>query len=161
MTFKSAAILVGLLLVNTLYASSDGRGQSRNALIGKWSTAHYFGRLVNPGTGAPVQSLHSGQWFDFNADGTYSYLHIASGQLISGAIVEQGTYELYGERLLLHAKKTSFYPSPGDPSGRKMSKDRAISEETILNVKFEGATKIRVWEGDTRPDVFTRDPNSK
>ena len=48
MHFKSAKILIGLLLVHTVFAAS-AQTASREALIGTWSTVNFFGQLVNPG----------------------------------------------------------------------------------------------------------------
>ena len=159
MHFKSAKILIGLLLVHTVFAAS-AQTASREALIGTWSTVNFFGQLVNPATGAVTQSLHSGRWFTFNADGTYEYMRVGSGQLISGAVVAQGNFEINGNRLLLHRKTDSWYPSPGDRSGRPMYKDRRSSEDSALDVELSGPAEMILREKDGTVATFRRDPKS-
>jgi hypothetical protein len=161
MQFRSAILLASFLLVNTVHGASSPTERSRDVLIGTWSTSNYFGHLVNPATGAVVQSLHSGRWFTFNANGTYQYMRIASGRLISGVVVAQGTYELIGNRLNLHRKTESWYPSRGDLSGRPMYKDRRNPESSIVYVEFRGPAEMVLREEDDTVSTFRRDPNSK
>ena len=158
--FKPVIVLVSLLLVNSVYSASAPRGHSRDALIGTWSTVNFFGQLVNPVTGAVTQSLHSGRWFTFNPDGTYEYMRVASGQLISGVVVAQGTYEVNGNRLILLRTTESWYPSQGDPSRRPMYKDRSNPQKSTVDVEFRGPAEIIVREEDGTGSTFRRDPKS-
>jgi hypothetical protein len=158
MDSKSAIVLASILLASTVYAASF-QMTPREALIGTWSTANYFGRLVNPSTGAVV-SRYTGKWYSFDADGTYAYAIIGSGRLISGAAIEKGTYEVNGNRLLLHRKTDSFYPHPDDLSGRPMYEDSPASKDITLYVELKGPAEIVIRkEGDA--ETFRRDPNSR
>ena len=156
MHFKPAIILVSLLLVNSVYAASAPRGHSRDTLIGRWSTVSHAYPEVNRNTGAPVRSAYTGRWFDFYADGTYALLIAASGRYITGSIIQQGSYELSGDRLLLHQQKESFYPAHNDPSGRSMYKDKSMPKEITLDIKFTGPREMIVRKEDNSSEEYTR-----
>jgi len=183
MHFKPVVILASLLVINTVHAASaattiddqlldqmkrdtrkaiidDLNRRKAIALAGDWSTTSYYGFLRNPSTGGLGRSLHNGKWFAFRADdSSYKYVNIASGPLISGTIIEEGTYEVNGNRLILHRKTESFLPANDDPSGRPGYKDRRNPEDSTLEFNLSGQELV-IGKG-YYAETFRRDPNSK
>jgi hypothetical protein len=180
MHLKSAMILASLLFVSQVQAASAPTEadvqrmiiETKNSivegfLVGTWSTVNYFGRLVDPATGQVVQSLHSGRWFTFredrasyNRDRTYQFMRSASGQFISGVIVAEGTFKIDGRRLLLHRRTESWYPSPNDPSGRPMYKDRPGLQDSSFDIIVLEGEILTLREEDQTVTTFRRGPGS-
>ncbi|HXN46193.1 MAG TPA: hypothetical protein VN893_06100 [Bryobacteraceae bacterium] len=129
-------------------------------LVGNWSTSGYYGELVNPSTGAFLQSSYSGQWYSFRADGTYQYTIAGSGQIITGIVIAKGTYEVRGKTVLLHQKTESWYPMPRDATHKPMYQDRPTPEDSTIAIEFRGPETI-VVRGIGTPDTFHRQPNGK
>src|SRR5215813_14388648 len=158
MHFRSALVLASLLVINTVHAGSAPTETTKQLLSGDWSTTSYYGFLRNPSTGALGRSLHDGKWFAFRADdSSYKYVNIVSGPLMSGIIIEQGTYEVNGNRLILHRNTESWLPADDDPSGRPAYKDRRNPEDWILGFNLRG--QVLVIRGDNIKETFRRDPN--
>ena len=101
-------------------ASPSPSPDAASSLTGNWSSGNYFGELVNPSTGAFVQSSYSGEWYTFGTDGTYRYTIAGSGQIITGVVICTGTYEVSGGTVRLHQKTESWYPLPRDATGKPM-----------------------------------------
>jgi len=110
-------------------------------LIGNWSTTAYAGDLVNPNTGAFLQSAYTGQSYVLHPDGTYRYSIAASGQFITAVVIENGTYTFQQGRLLLHRKTQSWYPSPRDAARRPMYRDKPSAE--IPNSASNGRAPLK------------------
>ena len=130
------------------------------ALIGNWSTVGYYGELVNPATGAFLQSAYNGEWYAFGADGTYRYTIAGSGQFITGVVIARGTYEVSGNTVLLHRKTESWYPLPNDATHKPMYKDRPSPEDFTLVIESRGPGEILIKERGMA-DTFHRQPNNK
>jgi len=94
--------------------SAPPAASALSPLTGNWGTTNYFGELVNPSTGAFLQSSYTGEWYTFGADGTYRYTIAGSGQFITGVVICAGDYELSGITVHLHQKTESWYPLPRD-----------------------------------------------
>jgi hypothetical protein len=130
------------------------------SLVGKWSTGSYYGDLVNS-SGQFVQSAASGQWFDFNADGTYLYRMYSTGKFINGLIVASGRYEVQGSQLLLHQKMTSWTPLPQSARTYPAHKDKPDVKEESLTLKVIRAGEINLQKsGATMSDTFRRQPGT-
>ncbi len=166
----SAADLVrgAALIAGVCGSLSDGPGAEAPPpsppaspfLVGNWSTANYFGDLVNPSTGAYQQSSYTGEWYTFGADGTYRYTIAASDQLITGVVMCAGTYEVGGNTVHLHQKTESWYPLPRDATHKPMYKDRRTPQEITLVIEPKSPTEILIRQG-AGSGTFHRDPKSK
>ena len=147
---------------------SDGAGPASpppslpgpSSLIGNWGTGNYFGELVNPSTGASVQSSYTGEWYTFGADGNYRYTISGSGQIITGVVMCAGTFEINGNTVHLHQKTESWYPMPRDATHKPMYKDRPTPQEITLVVETKGPAEIVIRQG-TSAGTFHRDPKSR
>lgn len=137
-------------------AATGGSGP----LVGNWSTADYYGELVNPSTGAFLQSSYSGEWYSFRADGTYRYTIAGSGQIITGVVIAKGIYEVRGNTVLLHQKTESWYPLPRDATHKPMYQDRPSPEDSTITIEFRGPATMLV-RGRGSPGTFHRQPNGK
>jgi hypothetical protein len=133
-------------------------GGGNGALIGNWSTTSYFGELVDPGTGVPVQSAYSGQWYTFRPDGTYHYVMAASGQIISGIVMAEGAYELRGSQLVLHQKTTSWYPFAQSVARHPRYTNRAEPRELAHGIVFHNAAEMVLKPATGMADQFRKQP---
>jgi hypothetical protein len=102
-----------------------------------------------------VQSESNGQWYKFDADGAYRYTMMGSGRFISGAIMDHGSYEVRGNRLLLHRKTQSWFPLPRDAARRPSYKDRPSPEDSAVEIEFTAPSEMRVRQRDTT-DTFRK-----
>jgi len=130
------------------------------ALVGNWSTGSYYGELVNPATGAFLQSTYNGEWYAFGADGAYRYTIAGSGQFITGVVIAKGTYEVSGNTVLLRQKTESWYPLPNDATHKPMYKDRPSPQDSTLVIEFRGPGEILIKQRGMA-GTFHREPNSK
>jgi hypothetical protein len=137
-------------------------GPPGNPLVGNWSTVGYYGDLVNPSNGAFLQSSYTGEWYAFNADGSYRYTISGSGQFITGVVMTRGSYELNGNKVVLHQKTESWYPMPRDATHKPMYKDRPTAQDSTIEVEFHGPAEMKVrTSGSSMTETFKRDPNSR
>jgi hypothetical protein len=82
----------------------------QGGIVGNWGTLDYHGELVNPSTGAFVQDSSTGTWYEFHADGTFRFIMIARGMIISGGIINSGQWQLNGNHLTLHVTHEVWRP---------------------------------------------------
>lgn len=134
-------------------------GSSTNfSLIGDWTTTSFFGDIVDSNTGSFQSTSYSGEWYSFRSDGTYHYTIIASGLIISGAVVEKGTFQVVENRLVLNRKTASWFPFPGKEKRRPGYKDRASPEELRYGIEMRNANEISIQESEGMWTRFQRKP---
>jgi hypothetical protein len=156
----------GTLITAVARSLADGGGAPAPAtsqaytLTGNWGTVGFYGDLVNPSTGAFVQSSYTGEWYMFNADGTYRYTIAGSGRFITGVVICNGTYDASGNTIRLHQKTESWYPLPNDATHKLAYKDKPTPEETTITIEPKSAMEILVHKG-TSTTTFKKDPKSK
>lgn len=129
----------------------------RVSMVGNWSTMGYYGDIVDRSTGAFRQTAHSGEWYTFNADGTYKYTHVASGMFITGAVITTGTYDVSGSTLRLHQKLASWYPMANDATRKPKYENKVEPGETMISLEVRNANEIVFTEG-TMHTTFKRGP---
>jgi hypothetical protein len=128
------------------------------SLVGKWSTTSYWGDLVDR-SGAFVANAYAGQWYEFRADGMYTYYMFSSGNIISGLIGARGRYEVQGGQLLLHQKVTDWTPLPRSAAAYPKYKDKPEPKEIVLSLKMNGPNEINLHEASaSMSDTFRRAP---
>jgi len=151
-TWKRSTNLICALIVvfGTLGNSGGAKGQS---IAGQWATSSNFGDVVSA-TGAYVRSAYSGEAYRFNKDGTYWYIIVGSGTLISGAAVVKGTYEVKGDRLLLTEKTEDWTPNPNMAHQRPAYKNKPMGDKVLeYAFNFAGADTLKLR--DLRYTLFT------
>lgn len=160
---RGAALIAGLaksLADGTAPVSVAVPSPASFSLPGNWGTVGNLGDLVNPSTGAFLQSVYTGEWYTFNADGTYRYAIAGSGQFITGIVICNGKYDVSGSTVRLHQKTESWFPMPRDATRKPMYKDRSMPDEITLTIEPKGPTEMLIRRG-TSTGTFHRDPNSK
>lgn len=129
-------------------ASQVGTSDAQRLLVGLWSDTEYYGEMYDYATGMPVDSAYSGQWYLFRADGTFRYVIIGSGQIISGIVVQEGKYKVEGQELVLYKIKASWYPDPSHSNQSPPYEDKADDDERLTltldsdpnNIQLNGNT---------------------
>jgi predicted nucleic acid-binding Zn ribbon protein len=99
-------------------------------LLGLWSASGTSGELVDPATGLTTGSYYSGEWYLFREDGTFRYVIISSGQIISGGVVQEGKYTVTGGEILLTDIRESWYPDLSLSNQEPGYQDKKVSNET-------------------------------
>ena len=92
--------------------------QSREALLGDWGTNAVYGSVVSKGRGEYQRVSGYGTSYSFRADGTFTYLMVGSGTVVSGAVTYEGTFKTSGNNLILHVTKSAWTPMPGHDGQR-------------------------------------------
>lgn len=126
-----------------------------NPLFGLWSTSNFFGDIVDRGTGEFLYDANSGEWYTFNANGTYKHTRIGSGTLISGAWSSEGTFQASGDRIVLQQKIESWFPRPRSAAKYPAYRNKSMPKQITLQAAFESADKLRIHDGSTGM-TFTR-----
>lgn len=131
-------------LANPAPATSTG-----NPLLGLWSTVNFFGDIVDRGTGEFLYNSNSGEWYTFNANGTYRHTRIGSGTLISGAWASEGSYQAAGNRIMLRQRTESWFPRPRSAAKYPAYKNKNLPKDITLSIAFESPDKLRIHDGAT------------
>jgi hypothetical protein len=92
--------------------------QSREALLGNWGTNAVYGSVVSKGTGEYQRVSGYGTSYSFRPDGTFTYLMVGSGTVVSGAVTYKGTFKTDGKKLILHVTESAWTPMPGHDGQR-------------------------------------------
>jgi hypothetical protein len=121
----------------------NAAGVSNTGLIGLWSTEGPSGELVDPATGFSTGDIYSGEWYLFRDDGTYRYVIVGSGSILSGGVVSEGKYEVRNGELLMTHIRESWYPDPGVPGQKDAYKNKKVRDETRA-YRFEDDNKTLV-----------------
>lgn len=111
-------------------------------LIGLWSSSGTSGTLVDPATGTATGSYYSGEWYLFREDGTFRYVIISSGQIISGGVVQEGKYTVRNGELLLTDIRESWYPDLSLSGQTPSYKDKKAADETRTYEYADGGTTL-------------------
>lgn len=106
-------------------------GTSDTGIVGLWSQDGASGSLVDPSTGAVTGSVTNGEWWLFRADGTFRYVIVSTGQIISGGVVQEGSYSVSGGRLTLSGVKESWYPTAGVSGQTPQYVNKAIDDWSV------------------------------
>jgi len=121
----------------------SGPSDKAGLLVGLWSSSDYYGEMYDPGSGAPVGSAYDGEWYLFRGDGSYRYVIVGSGFAISGAVVQEGSYKLEGNDLLLFNIKSSWYPDPARPNQSPGYENRPADNERV-SIMFNSPTQVKI-----------------
>jgi hypothetical protein len=104
-------------------------------LTGKWSTSQIYGDLVNS-RGAFARSQYHDEMYEFRADGSFGHVTMASGRLISGLLVQRGSYRVAGDRLILHVTSEDWDPT--EPGQDPAYKNKRLDVTRELRFRIEG-----------------------
>ena len=148
---QSAKWLGALIVVFGLIGKPNvARAQS---IVGQWATSSSFGDVVSP-TGAYVRSAYSGEAYRFRKDGTYFYVIVGSGTLISGTAVVQGTYKVEGQRLILTEKTEDWTPNPNMAHQRPAYRNKPMGDKVLeYAFSFVGPDTLKLR--DLRMTLYT------
>jgi|GEM_PF-3013932 len=128
------------------------------SIVGNWSTTSYFGDIVDSTTGSFQSTAYSGEWYVFSPDGIYQHTHIAGGLIISGAVIEKGSFQVLGNQLVLNRKTSSWIPMPGKSSNRPAYRDRESPEESRFVVQMNNANEFSIKQGEGMWTTFHKKP---
>ncbi len=117
-------------------------------LIGLWSTEGPSGQLVDPDTGYATGSSYNGSWYLFRRDGTYHYVIIGSGNIISGGVVCEGKYAVGNGKIYLTDVKESWYPDPAVSGQEAAYRDKPGDDHTIYYQFIDGVDTLKIGELD-------------
>jgi len=92
--------------------------QRREALLGNWGTSAVYGSVLEQGTGEYQRVSGYGTSYSFRPDGTFTYLMVGSGTVVSGAVTYRGTFKTRGNQLILHVTASAWTPMPGHEGQR-------------------------------------------
>ena len=156
--------LVGLMIflisvgVTVSEAAKKG-GKMDKRLIGQWSSIGPTGNLMDPSTGAITGSYYNGTWYLFRGDGTFRYVIIGSGSIISGTAVTEGKFTTSGTTISFADCKESWYPAAGRTGQRERYEGKPTTFEPLL-YRFESENELKLSSAAEEPsgyaDVFYR-----
>jgi hypothetical protein len=119
-------------------AEPDNSASSENThvisdknLIGLWSTEGPSGEMVDPATGYGTGSIYNGEWYLFRKDGTFRYVIVGSGQILSGSVVWEGKFSIRDDEIRLTNIKECWYPDPAATGQKDAYEDKRIKDTTI------------------------------
>ena len=115
-------------------------------LIGLWSTEGPSGELVDPDTGYATGSVYNGTWYLFRSDGTYRFVNIGSGNVISGIVECNGNYSVSDGKIYLTHVKESWYPNPARPEQKAAYKGKKVDDQTLIYRYIDGVDTLNVDE---------------
>lgn len=133
-------------------ASETMNAISDKSIIGMWSTEGPSGELVDPATGLTSGSIFNGEWYIFRDDGTFRYVIVSSGQVLSGGVVWEGIFSVCNGEIRLTNIKESWYPNPA-ATGQKKSYENKKTDDVTLQYQY-GDDKNMLIIDDS--DYFTR-----
>ena len=110
-------------------ASAPPAGAS--ALVGTWSQYGPSGTIVDPATGYATGSVYNGEWYVFRADGTFRYVIVSSGVVLSGGVVQEGKYTVSGGNILMTDILSSWYPNPAATGQKASYTNQPVADATI------------------------------
>jgi hypothetical protein len=122
--------------------------QSREALLGDWGTNAVYGSVRSKQTGEYLRVSGYGTSYSFRADGTFTYLMVGSGTVVSGAATKRGTFETRGNQLILHVTASAWTPSTAQPGQRPAwdwkPQDRTESHVWSITRRDDGREQLTV-----------------
>lgn len=111
------------------YEYSSSLSADEQTLVGSWSSEGPSGTLFDPATGFVTGSYYSLEGYLFRSDGTYRYIIMGSGTIISGAAVNNGKFRVEGDNLILTERTEDWYPDPSSPGNKESYKNRPTTDE--------------------------------
>lgn len=121
-------------------------------IIGLWSTEGPSGELVDPVTGYANGSIYNGEWYLFRTDGTYRYVIISSGTIVSGGVVCEGKFSVNNGEILLTDVRESWYPNPA-ATGQKEPYENKRIDDLVIQYRYEADTNTLIVNDS---DYFTK-----
>jgi hypothetical protein len=145
-TWNKRTNLIGALIC-VIGMFGNASWASAGSLIGTWATSESFGEVVDAGTGAAVRSSYSGQAYHFEKDGSFWHLFVGSGQIISGASLQHGVYEVKGNRLYVKPKTEDWTPNPSHPGQKPAFKNKPVTgSDEEFEFAFQGDDSLILIE---------------
>ncbi len=136
-------------------ATSSANPTGVSALVGTWNKDGASGSLVDPATGYATGSIYNGEWYVFRADGTFRYVIVSSGQVISGGIVWEGTYSVSGGTIRLTGIREAWHPNPA-ATGQKAAYSNLAMPDTSFTYTMSADGGILSLRGSLFSDNYTR-----
>lgn len=118
-------------------------------LVGVWSRDGASGTLVDPATGYATGSIYNGEWYVFREDGTFRYVIVGSGTVISGGVVVEGKYRVVDDTVEMTGVFESWYPNPARTDQTPAYTNKAGLDRTLpFEVSADG-TQVVIGGTDT------------
>lgn len=122
-----------------------------DGIVGTWSSEGPYGTLYDPATGGVTGSTYNGEWYLFRNDGTYRYVIMSSGTVVSGGVVREGSYSVDGDEILFYDNEESWYPDVSRSGQTPAYKDKPADDERLSyevlgtdTISIDGHTFYRV-----------------
>jgi len=144
-TWMGALLCFAVIAANVSWASAS-------SLVGKWATSEAFGNVVDAGTGATLRSAYNGEAYHFRKDGTFTYVLVASGTLITGVYTERGEYKVKDNRLYVNPKTKDWAPNPTHGGQQPAYKNRPAlpGDARKFEFTFHGNNSVTLLELKTK-----------
>jgi len=117
-------------------------------LIGLWSTEASSGGMVDPDSGYSTGNIYDGTWYLFSSDGTYRYMMVGSGNIISGIVVLEGNYSVSNGKIYLTDVKASWYPDPAQSGQEEAYKDKDYDDQTLYYQFIGGMDTLKINDNE-------------
>lgn len=132
-----------ILVWNNWRFDRTKKAASDAGLIALWSSQGPTGVLVDPVTGYATGSISNGEWYLFRKDGTFRYVIISSGQILSGGVVWDGKFVSGDGKIILTDIKESWYPDPSRKGQKAAYKNLSVKDTTLqYQYKDKGDTLL-------------------
>ena len=157
--FASALVIGALLVCGCCGCLNSGTttGDAANIddrLVGGWGTLGPMGDMVDS-SGNYAGDVYSGEAYHFYRNGTFFYVIVGSGTIISGLVEQSGNYRVSGDQLYLYNVKENFYPFAGDQ--HKPERNAAEKDKTYTySFENDGNKLVLLEQGFTVPDKYDR-----
>ncbi len=119
--------------------AADGR------LVGFWADNLHTHQLVDAVTGLPSGTGWSGEWFAFDADGTFRRLVGGCGPIICGLVIQHSKYEVAGSTLRLFEVLQDWVPMPSDAQRNPEYSNRP-KDDILFTLEFVEEGRLRLTE---------------
>lgn len=113
-----------------------------NALVGQWSKDGASGTIVDPATGFATGSVYNGEWYVFREDGTFRYVLVSSGQIVSGGIVWEGRYAVADGAIHLTDTLEAWYPNVAVSGQAAPYTNMKLANQTLAYELTDNGTRL-------------------
>ncbi len=149
-------MILFVLLAGLVAGLAAGCGGSARP-IGQWTNATDGTVVLLDENGKPTTPVPVGEWYRFNADGSYYKVARYMTFAIGGVSVVEGRYTVQGTALKLVQRTESFFPDEGSPQPAKSRVPLADEAEMIWRTdRAGGVDTLYLSSGADQPEIAFR-----